>query len=112
MIATYVVSSAWHGFYAGYYAFFVTVAIYTEASRKAKAKISPWFKAAGPFISNLYDIACMILSHLSVNYFVMSFILLSLENTHMIWSSFGYIPNIIVVAIYLISMQVSSRHSN
>ncbi len=76
-------------------------------ARKAKAKISPWFKAAGPTIWKFYGVACMILNSLTVNYLVMAFVLLSLENTHTIWSSFGYIPNITTFAIYLICTQVS-----
>ncbi len=107
MIATYTVSSIWHGFYGGYYLFFVTAGLLTEMSRIAKAKISPRFKAAGPTIWKIYGIACVILNNVIVNYLVIPFDLLTIERTHMVYSSFGYIPHFLIFAFYVITILVS-----
>ncbi len=107
MLATYVVSSIWHGFYVGYYMFFISAGLLTEISRIARAKISPRFKAAGPIIWKLYSIACMILNNALINYVVLPFHLLTFESTHMVYSSFGYIPQILVFAFYVIFTLVS-----
>ena len=40
---TYFVSAFWHGFYPGYYSFFIYAALLTETARQARRVLRPYF---------------------------------------------------------------------
>jgi lysophospholipid acyltransferase len=40
---TYFVSAFWHGFYPGYYMFFIYAALLTETARVARRVLRPYF---------------------------------------------------------------------
>ena len=41
LIMTYLVSALWHGFYPGFYVFFLAIALLTNVERQARTKIHP-----------------------------------------------------------------------
>merc|ERR1739848_206808 len=62
-IFTYTMSAFWHGFYPGYYVFFLYAGIFTMLGRFARRTFRPWF-VSGPrgaekhsALKPLYDVA-------------------------------------------------------
>ena len=49
VLASFVLSAWWHGFYPGYYVFFVTLALYIMAGRKVAKLICYLWNGSLPF---------------------------------------------------------------
>ncbi|CAN8062997.1 unnamed protein product [Agarophyton chilense] len=78
---TYLVSAFWHGFYPGYYMFFLSVAAATVVHRQVRRTIRPRFLMAdretpGPLMP-LYSTISFLATHATLNYFIISFVLLA-----------------------------------
>eukprot|EP00187_Rhodella_violacea_P003740 CAMPEP_0174886970 /NCGR_PEP_ID=MMETSP0167-20121228/2193_1 /TAXON_ID=38298 /ORGANISM="Rhodella maculata, Strain CCMP736" /LENGTH=487 /DNA_ID=CAMNT_0016123217 /DNA_START=135 /DNA_END=1598 /DNA_ORIENTATION=+ len=78
---TYFVSAFWHGFYPGYYMFFLTVAVATQVHRGFRRSMRPRFmladgKTPGP-LKPAYDVFSVLITSLTVNYFIMTFVTLA-----------------------------------
>jgi len=95
LVAVYSLSAFWHGFYPGYYLFFLSVPILTFCERLGKKKISPYFSSEK---WSPYGILCMLTTSLFVEYMVSAFQLLALDRSIMNWRShyfFGHIGSIL-----------------
>jgi len=100
LAAVYSMSAFWHGFYPGYYLFFMTVPLITMVERIARKKISPHFSSAS---FTPYDFACRIATSFFVEYSVIAFALLALDNSIAAWKShffFGHIGCVVLFAIF------------
>lgn len=80
---TYLVSAFWHGFYPGYYMFFLSVAAATVVHRQVRRTIRPWFllsdgKTPGTYKA-FYDVLSVIATNITLNYFIMSFVMLAFD---------------------------------
>lgn len=109
LYVSYFVSAFWHGFYPGYYMFFLSVAVATSVHRNVRRCIRPRFLAAdgksdGPG-KGAYDVASFIATTLTLNYFIMSFVMLSWELSVATFRSF-YWAGHIAVAVALVVFQV------
>lgn len=82
LFITYGMSAFWHGFYPGYYLFFLSVPLLTACERLGRKKISPHF-SSDPF--SLYGVVCTLATSISVNYFITAFQLLAYD-----WAMTGY----------------------
>lgn len=98
LLAVYGMSAFWHGFYPGYYLFFLSVPILTMCERLAKKKISPYFSDAR---WTPYDFACMLATSLFVEYMVSAFILLQLEGSITLWRSHYFFGHILSIGAYI-----------
>ena len=84
---TYFVSAFWHGFYPGYYSFFIYAALLTETARRARRTLRPLFivegskPETGTSFKPLYDVCGIILTSLLTNFGGIGFVLLSWERT-------------------------------
>ena len=74
LAAVYGMSAFWHGFYPGYYIFFLSVPLLTFCDRLAKKKLSPYFSSSQ---LSPYGILGTIATTISVNYMISAFILLA-----------------------------------
>lgn len=74
LFMTYGMSAIWHGFYPGYYIFFLFVPVIAMCDRVGRKKISPRF-SSGSF--TLYALVCWVVVFLVANHFAASFALLS-----------------------------------
>jgi len=103
LAATYGMSAFWHGFYPGYYMFFLSVPFATACERLGKKKISPRFS---PDKWSLYGIICILGTSFVVQYIVQAFQLLSytwaLEN----WKNNYFFGHIIIVVFYLVVSRI------
>lgn len=91
---TYLVSAFWHGFYPGYYLFFLSVAAATMVHRQVRRTIRPRFMAAdgktpGPY-KPLYDVLSAVATTVTLNYFIMSFVMLALDLSIGAFRGFGF----------------------
>lgn len=95
---TYLISAFWHGFYPGYYMFFLSVAAATMVHRQIRRKIRPRFllddgKTAGPY-KGVYDAMSIIATSVTLNYFIMSFVLLASDRSLAAFKGFNYFGHI------------------
>lgn len=91
---TYLVSAFWHGFYPGYYMFFLSVAAATMVHRQVRRTIRPRFmqpdgKTPGPY-KPLYDLLSIIATSVTLNYFIMSFVMLAFDLSVEAFRGFGF----------------------
>lgn len=103
---TYLVSAFWHGFYPGYYLFFLSVAAATVVHRQVRRTIRPRFmradgKTPGP-LKPVYDVASAVATSLTVNYFIMSFVMLALDLSIGAFRQFGFYGHWVLLATLLI----------
>lgn len=106
LYVSYFVSAFWHGFYPGYYMFFLSVAVATSVHRNVRRCIRPRFLAAdgksdGPG-KGAYDVASFVATTLTLNYFIMSFVMLSWELSVATFRSFYFAGHIAVVIALLV----------
>jgi len=101
LYATYAVSAFWHGFYPGYYIFFITTAGVTDVHRRIQTLVSPYFEKS-PALSKLYLLISVVATVCSVNYFVVSFIILDAGMTFKLFSAMGWFLHWIVLAAFVV----------
>ncbi|CAM9481653.1 unnamed protein product [Chrysoparadoxa australica] len=110
LMAVYFVSAFWHGFYPGYYMFFLSVPLATCTARAARMKVRPYFLNAdgsGRGVwKKLYDAASMVVDSVVLCYLVIPFVLLSWEKSHLVWSSYGYGVHLAIILWYAICTYV------
>lgn len=103
---TYLVSAFWHGFYPGYYMFFLSVAAATVVHRQIRRKIRPRFmmedgKTPGPY-KPLYDVLSAIATSIALNYFIMSFVMLAFDLSVGAFRGFGFYGHWLLLASLVI----------
>jgi hypothetical protein len=101
LYSTYAVSAFWHGFYPGYYIFFITTAGVTDVHRRIQTLISPFFESS-PLLSKLYYVISMVATVGTVNYFVISFIILDAGMTWTAFSAMNWFLHWIVLAAFFV----------
>lgn len=107
ILATYITSAFWHGFYPGYYLFFLTGGVLTEAARDARRRLRPRFMKADGVTPNVplkyvYDVAGIIIAELALSYSGAAFLLLSLENAWKVWSSMNFVGHFIIIGFFIL----------
>mmetsp|Transcript_11181 Transcript_11181/g.32286 ORF Transcript_11181/g.32286 Transcript_11181/m.32286 type:complete len:500 (-) Transcript_11181:1675-3174(-) len=99
LAAVYSMSAFWHGFYPGYYIFFLSVPIPSFCDRLAKKKISPYFSKA-PY--SPYGILAILATTITINYLILPFTILAGGWSFDAYKSFYYFGHIGCVAYYII----------
>lgn len=74
LFAVYSLSAFWHGFYPGYYFFFLTVPLPTLCQRLAKKKISPYFSDSK---FSIYGLVSYLATTMTMNYMILGFVMLA-----------------------------------
>ncbi|KAF4318251.1 hypothetical protein BBO99_00004368 [Phytophthora kernoviae] len=109
LLATYLVSALWHGFYPGYYLFFLTVPLATAVNRLARRHVRPY--VIGSPVKPLYDLVGMLCTALVVNYLAVSFVVLSWEEAVAGFRSMRFAGHIGLVVGYLLLTFVPIKKS-
>merc|ERR1712176_519953 len=103
LMAVYSLSAFWHGFYPGYYLFFLSVPLVTVCERIGRKKISPYFS------DNAFNHMCSVfLTSLFTEYTVAPFVLLALDRSWDVWKSHYFFGHIACVVFYVIMSFVPS----
>lgn len=103
LVATYGMSAFWHGFYPGYYLFFLSVPLLTFCERMGKKKISPRFSSDK---WSLYGIATILTTSFFVEYMVSAFTLLAFDRAWGNWKANYFFGHIGAILGYLIMSQL------
>lgn len=99
LAATYGMSAFWHGFYPGYYIFFMSVPIIAFCERIGRKKLTPRFddgKKWGP-----YGILCRVVTSVIVEYMVQPFQLLAFDWAWDNWKNYYFSGHIACIVFYL-----------
>ncbi|PXF45042.1 Lysophospholipid acyltransferase [Gracilariopsis chorda] len=103
---TYLVSAFWHGFYPGYYMFFLSVAAATVVHRQVRRTMRLRFmkadgKTPGPLMP-LYELCSFLATNITLNYFIMSFVMLAFNLSITAFKGFGFYGHwILLVSLIL-----------
>mmetsp|Transcript_41742 Transcript_41742/g.97752 ORF Transcript_41742/g.97752 Transcript_41742/m.97752 type:complete len:348 (+) Transcript_41742:695-1738(+) len=103
LIATYGLSAFWHGFYPGYYMFFLTVPLITACERLGRKKISPRFVE-----SKLYAVACWAVTSFTASYGVMAFQMLAFDWSWNVWKNHYFSGHILCFIFYATVSQIKT----
>lgn len=105
LLATYGMSAFWHGFYPGYYMFFLTVPFLTVCERIGRKKISPRFSEKK---WSLYGIATMLATSFTVQYSILAFQLLAFDWAVTCWKSHYFCGHLIAFVFYMVVSNIST----
>ena len=103
LLAVYSTSAFWHGFYPGYYIFFLSVPLLTFCDRLAKKKISPYFSKSQ---LSLYGILGTIATTVFVNYMILAFIMLAGSWSLQAYKSHYFFGHILSLVYYIVLTQL------
>jgi len=105
--ATFAVSAFWHGFYPGYYLFFLSCPLFYQPCEKAlRSSVRTFFlteegKQNYP-LKYVYDVISFFFTQIGSHYLAVSFVLLTLEDGLYVWKQmyfFGHIVCALVLAL-------------
>ena len=103
LVATYGMSAFWHGFYPGYYFFFLSVPLLTLCERLGRKKLSPIFSTGGKW--SPWGFVTIVSTSVLAEYMVVPFQLLAFDWSWACWKSHYFIGHIVCVVFYvLVSM--------
>ena len=85
-VATYAISSVWHGFYPGYYLTFAGGAFFTICARKARRCLRPLVLTHGGKTGKVfYDFLTWAVTHVVLAYITFPFVMLKLPPSIMVY---------------------------
>ena len=99
LMATYGMSAFWHGFYPGYYMFFLSIPFVTICERLGRKKLSPRFSSSK---WSPYGILCMLSTSLIVQYMIQPFQLLAFGWAWENWKGHYFFGHILVAIFYIV----------
>ncbi|KAG9508740.1 Growth hormone-inducible transmembrane protein, partial [Fragariocoptes setiger] len=102
LLATYVLSAVWHGFYPGYYMTFLGGALFTQASRLGRRHVRPVFQR-GKVLPKLYDFSTFVLTRITIAYIAFPFVILDFKNNIAIYRSLYFLLHIMAATLILFS---------
>uniref|UniRef100_A0AAV1TL02 Lysophospholipid acyltransferase n=1 Tax=Peronospora matthiolae TaxID=2874970 RepID=A0AAV1TL02_9STRA len=105
LMATYFISAFWHGFYPGYYLFFMSLPLATAVNRLAFKRLRPRFiEADGSFGAKkkVYDVLSYLLTLFAMHYFVMPFQAMSWEHSLASLKNTYFVGHVAAVVLYIL----------
>ena len=99
LTATYAMSAFWHGFYPGYYFFFLSMPLLTSCERIGRKKLSPRFSTGGKWTP--WGVTTIVTTSFLIEYFIQPFQMLSYEWSVAAWKQHYYFGHILAVAFYV-----------
>lgn len=97
VLATYMLSAVWHGFYPGYYMTFLGGALFTYAARNGRLFFRPLFQR-GKVLPKVYDVITFILTRLAIAYVAFPFVILDFYNSFQIYKSLYFSIHLLALA--------------
>jgi len=103
--ATFAVSAFWHGFYPGYYLFFLWWPLFTQIAAGCRRSIRTFFltkdgKEKYP-AKYFYDVFSWVMTVLAANYLAISFQSLAFDKSWKIYKSFYFAGHIVCIILWL-----------
>jgi len=104
LVATYGMSAFWHGFYPGYYMFFLSVPIATACERLGKKKLTPRFGSGRKWSS--WGLLCILATSLVIQNMIMTFQLLAWDWGYAYLKSQYFFAHILCFVFYFAVSQL------
>lgn len=101
--ATFVVSAIWHGFYPGFFSFFIAAGLLDYQAKMAGKAMMPLVEKWIP--GWLLYILCYVWCYMMCGYFGTAFVLLTYENFNKVYSSMYYVLHI-VLAVSIVACHI------
>lgn len=111
LLATYFIVSVWHGFYPGFYVFFLTSSVIQKTERLIKLKINPLVVPGYDGFNDetypktvqakIYWFICWFGTAVSMAYLAQVYVMRSLENCALALGSSSYFVHVIVILMYI-----------
>eukprot|EP00276_Gloeochaete_wittrockiana_P008682 CAMPEP_0184650380 /NCGR_PEP_ID=MMETSP0308-20130426/7902_1 /TAXON_ID=38269 /ORGANISM="Gloeochaete witrockiana, Strain SAG 46.84" /LENGTH=392 /DNA_ID=CAMNT_0027083847 /DNA_START=424 /DNA_END=1602 /DNA_ORIENTATION=- len=110
-VATFLVSALWHGFYPGYYLFFIHGFMWTFIGRELRRRVRPHFvvydekgdEVGQRPLKKVYDITGRIITSVGLQYIGASFALLNWYPALLCWRSLFFTGHAGAFILYLIT---------
>jgi D-alanyl-lipoteichoic acid acyltransferase DltB (MBOAT superfamily) len=119
LILVYFVSAIWHGLYAGYFIFFLTVAFASMVERLTQAKLNPIFlpsydgksdaSAGNGIVAFLYWNVCRLSQMLTMTYVTMAFALHKWEKVYRVYQSYNHFYHILLIVAYVVLTVIPAK---
>ena len=111
-LTTFVVSAVWHGFYPGFFVFFLGAGFLDYQAKLAGQALNPL--VAGWMPHWLLYIFCWVWCYIMCGYFAAAFVLLSFENFNKVYASMYYVGHLslagaIVLALILMPFTAEKK---
>jgi MBOAT, membrane-bound O-acyltransferase family len=98
LLAVFSMSAFWHGFYPGYYMFFMSLPLVVECERLARKTISPYFSSKK---WSAYGVASILSTIFIREYVVSPFVLLAFERSWNYWKSHFFYGHFVCIFVYM-----------
>ncbi|XP_015781486.1 lysophospholipid acyltransferase 1 [Tetranychus urticae] len=96
MLATYILSAMWHGFYPGYYLTFLSGALFTQGARTARRCLRHHFQSS-KWLSFVYDIITCLFTRIMMAYLVFPFVMLAAYDCWKVYCRLYFFGHVIVL---------------
>ncbi|ELR25469.1 Membranebound O-acyltransferase domain containing protein 2, putative [Acanthamoeba castellanii str. Neff] len=104
---TYFTSAFWHGFYPGYFMFFLMGAVLTETGKNLRRKVRPWFLREDGVTPRpakiVYDVLGVIAVQASLSYIAVSFVLLLPSRAWTVYESMYHAGYVLIFATFFVT---------
>ena len=100
-LTTFVVSAIWHGFYPGFFVFFIGAGLLDYQAKIAGQALNPLVEKWVP--GWLIYIFCFVWCYINCGYFATAFVLLTFENFHTVYASMYYVLHIALAVTIMIT---------
>jgi len=107
LLATYAMSAFWHGFYPGYYLFFLSMPCLTACERLGRKKLSPYFSTGGKW--SPWGIVTMLTTSFLIEYFVQPFQVLAFSWGWEAWSAHHFFGHVLAAIFYIVVSMVPTK---
>eukprot|EP01097_Dermamoeba_algensis_P004370 TRINITY_DN286_c0_g1_i1.p1 TRINITY_DN286_c0_g1~~TRINITY_DN286_c0_g1_i1.p1 ORF type:complete len:178 (-),score=45.00 TRINITY_DN286_c0_g1_i1:74-607(-) len=111
LFTTYFVSALWHGFYSGYFFFFISLATYTVVGREIRRAFQPLLKDK-PVLKFIYDRLGNIFTVSFLNFSAISFMVLTFTDSVDIMKDFYFYPYFLCILGYVLAQYVKKTFSS
>jgi lysophospholipid acyltransferase len=101
LLATYLASAAWHGYYPGYYLFFISAAAAQAVNVLLRQRVRPHFLEGAPLApyKHVYDAAGVLAAAGIINYLGPAFQLRTVEATFAAWHALFYLGHLAIALV-------------
>jgi len=111
LAATYFISAFWHGFYPGYYMFFLSLPLMTQCERIGRKKLTPYFGANEKGRFGPWGIVTIISTEVMLCYIGIPFLLLSGEWAVEAWKNLFFGGHVVMVIFYFVCSVVPTKRT-
>uniref|UniRef100_A0A7S1CCL7 Lysophospholipid acyltransferase n=1 Tax=Bicosoecida sp. CB-2014 TaxID=1486930 RepID=A0A7S1CCL7_9STRA len=118
LVWTYFTSAFWHGFYPGYYLFFMSVPLITNLGRELRRRVRPmfvrdWYERTPKqtMSKTVYDTIGRVCTSLGMNYLACAFQALAFDYAMFSWGSWYFAGHIVIIGGYILVLAIPAARA-